>query len=517
MSKSLKILLITAGVAIVLTTGLLLLIFLPNNNKLEVEDTNAEITVGVDENGVHTAEVRKNDKGEIEKNGKGTLVDYVPAKIKQIDIENQSGTYTVTSYTPTTVETSSGATETKTEATVYTLVGYEDFELQKGKTDDIANDAASMEFTKIAQLNCKNLKDFGLDKPVAQVKVMYTDDTSALFYVGSNAPGDTGTYVKFGDSDTVYLVDSDSVDGFLINLLDMFSLEINKSVTDDDNANPSQIKLSGKAYGDDIILKPNNSKEVSSSYIIASNDNLYASETEAALVTGTIRGLYAQSVVCVNPSDSQLEQYGLKTPYAALEATYPDTTIKLYSSKVSDDGTVFLTDDNKKLIYQIASSSVSWVVTSGEKLINENLFVPAYDYLSAITVELDGKKYKFDISKTTEQQEDEDGNTTDVDVYEITCDGKSIDSTNFRVFYQNLTSLKNKGATSKKGSNQELAVTYSYSTGRNDDTLALYKAGDDLTATLNGKILGLASSNTPTKIKQNIDDLLNGKTVANFS
>lgn len=105
----------------------------------------------------------------------------------------------IKSYTPTDKNG-------KTSATQYTIVGYEDFDLQGGIADNIANNAASIDFTKVMTLDGSKLADYGLDKPRDTVTVTYTDKTKAIIYVGDDAPQNAGTYIKFSDNDTVYLV-----------------------------------------------------------------------------------------------------------------------------------------------------------------------------------------------------------------------------------------------------------------------------------------------------------------------
>lgn len=85
----------------------------------------------------------------------------------------------IKSYTPTDKNG-------KTSATQYTIVGYEDFDLQGGIADNIANNAASIDFTKVMTLDGSKLADYGLDKPRDTVTVTYTDKTKAIIYVGDD-------------------------------------------------------------------------------------------------------------------------------------------------------------------------------------------------------------------------------------------------------------------------------------------------------------------------------------------
>ena len=89
------------------------------------------------------------------------LISYAPADIKKIDVENETGKYTVLSSTPTVEsENSSGTLEKLTANTVYTLVGYEDMELNTGSPDTLADDASSVTATKIVNDGSKK-SDFG--------------------------------------------------------------------------------------------------------------------------------------------------------------------------------------------------------------------------------------------------------------------------------------------------------------------------------------------------------------------
>ena len=85
MKKNVKLLIIIAAAAVVLVGVMLLLIFLPksgdNADPMDSIDPGIDMSTSVDGNGMHQATIKTNDKGEIENNSYGTLIDYVPAKI----------------------------------------------------------------------------------------------------------------------------------------------------------------------------------------------------------------------------------------------------------------------------------------------------------------------------------------------------------------------------------------------------------------------------------------------------
>ena len=194
MKKNTKILIIVCAAALILAGLMCLLIFLPkgdgSSSGAATYDEGVKMSVTTDKDGVHQAQIQTNDKGEIDNNSYGTLMDYIPAKISKIHLENKKGTLDIKSYTPTDKNG-------KTSATQYTIVGYEDFDLQGGIADNIANNAASIDFTKVMTLDGSKLADYGLDKPRDTVTVTYTDKTKAIIYVGDDAPQNAGTYIKF--------------------------------------------------------------------------------------------------------------------------------------------------------------------------------------------------------------------------------------------------------------------------------------------------------------------------------
>ena len=174
MKKNTKILIIVCAAAVILAGLMCLLIFLPkgdgSSSGAATYEEGVKMSVTTDKDGVHQAQIQTNDKGEIDNNSYGTLMDYIPAKISKIHLENKKGTLDIKSYTPTDKNG-------KTSATQYTIVGYEDFDLQGGIADNIANNAASIDFTKVMTLDGSKLADYGLDKQRDTVTVTYTDKT----------------------------------------------------------------------------------------------------------------------------------------------------------------------------------------------------------------------------------------------------------------------------------------------------------------------------------------------------
>lgn len=477
-------------------------------------DEGTEIHLVIDEGGEHQANVVLNEKGELENNSYGTLVEYTPSDIVKIEVENKSGSYTVLSETPVTVDEETG--EETTDTTIYTLVGFEDIELQPGSADTIANDVAALTFTSVADPVGENAADFGFDNPRATVRTTYSDDTSTTIIVGDSAPSQLGEYVMFGDSKTVYVVATDAVDGLLFSVLDLVSLSVNSSASTTENAEFEALTLKGDAYGTTIELRPNEDKAIDSSYVMISPEKMYISEVEAANITGAIRGLYAQKAVCVNPSALQLSQYGLKNPYAQLSAIYPDTSITLKASEPKNDLVYLIADSN--IIYEIKAEYVPWIYTNLNKLLPDTVINPNFSSLTNIMVTDSSGSYDFKVTTVTDTVENSEGITEEVESTTALYKDERLDEDNFYVFYQNICNMENAGTTAENGKGTPaLTIELSYSTGRNTDVIKVYPTGNTkYIATLNGKTVCLVYKSYCTKFSQCVQDLIQGKTVGSF-
>ncbi len=496
--KKKKTLIIVIIAAAVLVGVMLLLIFLPKGSGSDSStvDEGVAMKTVTDKDGMHQAVVETEPNGEIKNNSYGTLIKNIPADIKTIHVENKKGTLDVISNTP------------KGEATVYKLKGYEDFALQSGIPDKIANAAAKLDFSKVASQSGDKKSEFGLDEPRATVTVTYNDKTKAKFIVGSDAPQSAGTYIQFGTEPTIYLCDTETVSAFDLGLNDFMDLNINKTADTTENNDASSITISGSGFDSEIVLKPNKDGKNAASFVMTSPSGGYANESEASLISGGIRGLYADSVEMVDPSDDQLKKLGLLSPHAKITAVYPDVTVKLIGSKPDGDGKVYIMTDGGKVVYKLFSEKAAWTATSYEKLLSDYVISPKMDSLSGVTVKAD-KTYDFSLDTKTSTKTDDEGSETTSTTTTVQYNGKDVDLGKFTTYYDDLSLIKLSEKKSKSFSGSpEISVTYTYSDGTTDKA-EFYAAGNEFyTAVLNGKAVGSCYKADVVRIKNNIKDVI---------
>lgn len=500
--KRKPLLILIIAVAAVAILAVLLIVLRINSKKTVTEETPAaEVSLSVND-GIHEANIALDDKGNILKNGSGSLLEYVPAQIKRIDVENQDGSFSVTAETP------SG------EATVYKVVGFEKYPLQEGVADDIAKHSSVIEFTRIIEANA-NLADFGLEEPRATAKVTYTDDTSSIIRVGNEAAGEAGTYVAFGTTKDVYLVNSSDVQSFLYSVNNFISLDITDKMEDSDNAAFSKATISGSHFDDEIVLVPNKDEAIEAAYLMTSPIEMPANAIEAGDIAGNIRGLYAESVVCVNPSDDQLASYGVDKPYAQINATYPDTDITLRCSAPKDDGIVYVFNPDKNVIYTIQLAAVCWAKTNVELLMPENPMNAKLRYIDEIAFSAGDTDFTLSVKTTVEETKDDSGNEQENVNSTASYNGKELNTDDFNVFFQNIAMIKNSGAAESDGKDKVMTVTFHYTTDRSADILTVYSGdGSQYIMAYNGKTIGTVSKTYISSLIEGADNLIAGKSVA---
>ena len=501
-NKNLLKIIIPALVVVLIAVTLVVVLTMPDpneNDSKEIEYTEpAKITADVDKDKVHQAEPATNADGEIDQNGSGELMSYIPMNIKSIKVENEKSKYEITSYTPVEITTDKdGKKKESTQATKYTLVGYEDKTLASGQPDAIANDAASLEFTKVVSTGDKDEKDFGFDKPRATVEITYQDNTKAKIYVGAVAPSNAGIYVKFGTGKTIYLVEEESIDSFLFGINDLIDLNITDPAKSGDDATATKIELSGKRYKDKITLVPSDDETAMTNYLITTPKAYYGDDSGCSEIEGGIRGIMAKSVVYVNPGESQLEKYGLKEPYAEINATYPDTTVNLIASKGDDKGYCFIMKKGGDVIYKILTDSVRWTKSSLEDLRSDFFVDNELTALSKTEVKFGDKSYTFDI----------DGKTSSADTV-VKYKGKQVSTGYFQTAFDYMHGsdfLRHEFTNESLSGSPELTIKFTYKadTGRGADELKFYDMGNQkYYVTVNGEQISYIYKSAVTKVEK---------------
>lgn len=481
---------------IIVIAGLIGIYFIVQNNVPDANDSTMS-TYPTDENGEQYAVDLKGNKIESEKDNNGNilvagieeLISYVPADIKTVKVTNENGTFEISGETATEVTTENGSEVITTNATVYTLKGYEEAPLASGKPDAVANDAASVTTTNIVDITGKNPETYGFDKPRATVEVKFNDGKQAKIIVGNEAPDNAGSYLMVNDDKAIYLVDNEDVDSFLYKETAFLDPTITDTAESDESSTPDKATISGTNFKDTLEFEANDDVTVSGAYYkMTAPTKGFVNVANGSSVLGALRSISATEAVAFKPNNETLKKFGIDTenPFAELKANFGEKTIHLYGAKPviaeSDDesssstsSTTYIYNPDKKMVYLINTSSVGWVTTSYEDMVYEYVLKADMPYIKTMEITANSKAYTFDIS--TETNTDSEGNETSKTV--VKSNGKTIEQSRFDTFFQNLESAQLTAVKSGKISGKaDLTVKISYTEDKSDDTITFYK-GDN--------------------------------------
>lgn len=475
MNKRTKIGFIAGVVALLLVVAVVLLvIFLPSGNNEDdfVAKEFHSLEATVDESGIRTVSVPLKENGEAEDNLSGALVEMLPADLKTVKISNSSGNYEFICST-----NADGATS-------YTLVGFEDYDLNGTNTSMIGSTIATLKMAGVADAKGENKADFGLDNPKVTASAEFNDGSKVIMYIGDDGPGGTYTYVALEGCDSVFAVAKADIEPLMLNLNDMFNALIRSDYSTVSDEDFTYITLGGTHLEEEITLKHAEDGSLNSYYVMASHNNKPVNSSVGSEIVGSVKSITAESVAFANPDEKTLKELGLDEPYATVKAEYvfekdekeQTLLVSMLCSEPDEDGKVYLMDEGGKLVYLIGTDAIDWSVATAEDLRSEYAFAPSYSAIKTMTVSNGVDSYTFDVSTVITEGEDENGEETSVSELVVSFGDKELEEGYFRTLFDDIAYIPSRGGaqSSEKSSEVYLEVTYGYSTDRADDTVIYY-------------------------------------------
>lgn len=475
MNKRTKIGFIIGLVALVLIVGIvLLLIFLPSDSGEDeyVPKEFNSLDATVDESGVRTVKVPVNEKGEAKENVVGSLVDMLPADLKEIKIENNAGNYVFSCST-----NADGATS-------YTLVGFENYALNDTNVAMIGSAISTLEMVGVVDATGENKADYGLDNPVVTAIAKFTDGSYVKLYLGDNGPGETYTYVMLEGCDSVFSVLKSDIDVLFLNLNDMFDSLIRSEYSTVSDEDFTYITLGGTHLAEEVTIEHAPDGSLNGYYVMTSHDDKVVNSTVGSEIVGSIKSLTAESVAFANPDDATLKSLGLDSPYATIKAQYEYTDaegaekelyVSMLCSEPDAEGKVYLMDEEGNIVYVILAEKIRWAEVTMESLRSEYAFAPSYSAIKGMTLSNGTESYSFTVETVITESVDEDGNDSSVSEISVKYGDKEIEEGYFRMLFEDIALIPCRGeANADEKGDALVTVTYEYNTGRETDTVTYY-------------------------------------------
>ena len=387
--------------------------------------------------------------------------------------------------------------------------------------------AGAIDAKMIGEENAEELAKYGFDNPTATVAMTFKDGkyepTSCI--IGMKNLGENAWYLKTEDSNTVYLVANSNLSFAFTDELDYVNLSTLTPANDATNDIVNRIRVERADFENDLVLnrvQKDDSKEfqaIYANYAMTSHNNAYADDEACIDVVYGLFAISASDAVVLKPTEDDRKQYGLDNPQCVVTMVKNESEVtKLYignaAYKVTKDEETG--EETKSLIgyygmlsgndviYVFAPSSLPWLTVKAEDLLFRLFMTPYIYYVDSVTVmDENGKDYKFEI-------------IGDADNSSFKYDGKEIDSTKFRTFYQFLLSTYAEEMYIEPLTDENKFMggfTYDYRDDADgEDTVQFYLSEKDRTCIIvvNGDVRYKVRQMYATRLMENLDALLTG-------
>ncbi len=420
-----------AAVAIVATLAILLAVLLPLLNSGN-GDSNISGDASANED-VYTLFDRSKD------NTKEKIV-------QTIAVQNTDDSYTVR-YNKTAGE--------------YLLDGYEDLSL--GETVDTLVDNLTVlnGYDRVETVD--KLNDFGLEKPQAVLTVTYHDGSQNTLHIGNETPDTTGYYARLENSDTVYMLDANTVYYYLLKKGQYVETSLLASPTvKSDDADGAVVLKELTVTGQDgkllALRQADNSDGAEYTYaafLITKPYMRMVEETVAEALEG-FTYLVASEATVLHPTAADKTTYGFDKPYATVGVTlavqsvvpkdtsttdttdedepdeiyyYNESSATFTVGRKDEDGNYYIMLDGHDAIYLVSAGMLYTVVErTYDNTVSRLLFLKDITQVGKIHITSDDEDTTL-LLKHDEENEDTDKSLT------VTHNGKRLDTQNFRELY----------------------------------------------------------------------------------
>lgn len=453
--------------------------------------------------------------------------------MKQIDIENKDGNYTIR-YDETTK--------------LYHIVGYEDIFLNTEMLLTLRTHAETIEAIEQIE-DVSNLAAFGLDKPQATATITYTDDSTARLFLGNTTPSETGYYGQLEGTEGVYIFESDAVSLFRFRSTAFVhtALSAPPSVKSDDKHGKALLKevtFSGTAHPIPLVMRRsyyNDSEELTYFSYIISAPYLRCTTDAVSNALSQVQAIIAEQALILHPTAAEKEKMGFNKPLIDLKFTMaveteeenqsnsntPNTespavdkndTPKIYYNSIDYHITIGSLDENGNYIAMVEGTDVIFLVSKEaygfffdrtyQNSVNEFLFFKSIEDLSRVSIQLNNASYSFDLAHYPEKEEPDDK-------LKVTMDNKVYSTEDFRELYQLLMGLKRYGVPEKEPTSEvPLEIALYDSEGKLYLGAKYYNTSGSLCTveTSEGELFTTRWSDVAFFIQQ-VDNYLNGRDV----
>lgn len=367
---------------------------------------------------------------------------------------------------------------------------------QQDTYSDAINAAGTVYASSIIEENASDLAQYGLDKPSIVYTAKYSTGKSYTVEIGDTRSNLYLTYIKLGDSNTVYSVSSTKYSALEKSSMDYLAGEIIPAAAVNEETGQAavpvikDIEIINEMVEQPMLFKEFDKSTLTENSVTMTNLQMQSpvvSELNASKVDtyfGSYFGLTANSVAAANPTKDQLVEFGLDNPTSSFAMTYDETnkvklitgkTIKGKDAEGGDIELCYLMREGKNIVYIVAKDSLKWMTLKPEEIISSvPLLVPILD-LDTAEINLDGKVITIKYTPGT-------GEDNEINDMTATVNGEKVDITAAKKYLQLMYATDVSGINTEVPTGEPtVTFKYNYREGGKVDILEIYELADRTT------------------------------------
>ena len=291
------------------------------------------------------------------------LFDKSAFGVDDVTVKNQSGEYQLLGY-----DYSKSESDTDEDIPViYTMQGYENSMLSKLMTDELISECRSVAATRIVDKSGKKYKEYGLDKPKAEVRAVYSDQTEK--------------------------------DMFFTDKLQMFEKQLTSEL--EENEKITEVNISGTAFDKDIYISREKSAVIDS--LVYTMTSPYDAACDTSTVTDfatSFFGVKMSQVAAAGAGQKELEAYGLKEPYMNIKVkTDGDRTANILVSEKDSDGKYYIMKSGGTIIYSADDDEFKFYDTDRRYFLDSSVYKPNMSNIDSVQISYNENTYEYTFDK----------------------------------------------------------------------------------------------------------------------
>ena len=361
----------------------------------------------------------------------------------------------------------------------------------------ILADASEVTATQLVEENPSDLEKYGLDNPLAEAAVTYSDGSVFRLKVGDSTPSGSEMYVQT-ENGNVYLMQEMDVWGLISPMSEYVERRLIPPLESSSDVVESckTLGLTKITFGGSLRETPIEitfDQESGTFYMVSPVRRKLGDEV--ASILGGVFGVYASHTVNLEPTEQDISDAGLDDPETVITLEYDGQTLEIRLDGRDKDLLSAMRSD-VDILYDLDESGISFMRLQYQDFLPEEYIIDTQEEISSLEIAFGSETYTL------------------VPGEEPTVNGEAVDAGLFDSFFTMALSARSEGERSQEVSGDpDMTLTANLTDqNRSPEVLQFYYDGSrSYDVDCNGSVTTYIKSSYVSKLQQALESLLGGE------